>query len=287
MRQEDAQGLTAIEGGGNAFGGHSRHRKPALGALPDLAEPALADFAPLILGAGLLALGIQALLLGDFVHGWQPVPAGLPLKQPLAALSAILLIGLSGGLFSATWRSLAAGGLSALLIAWLLVLHVPFIAERLMVLGSWLGAAEVGFILSGALLQTAYIHTARGHHVRTLARALAVLALVNFGACHFVYADLTAAMIPTWIPGRLFWAYATGTGYLAAAAALASGIWARRAAWATAAMMGSFVFLVHVPRIVGTGNGAPAWKLLFATVALAGAASVIAADTRYWNPWRR
>jgi len=239
---------------------------------------------PSVLAAGMLALGIQALVLHDFISGWQPVPPNWPSRTALAIDSAILVIVCSAGMLTVTWRRHASIGMAVLLIAWLIGLHVPFIARGPTILAQWLGAGETAFILAGVLiLARSPDRSPFGIDLRLAARTIAGICLLYFAACHFVYAEFTAEMIPIWFPQRLFWVYATGTGYAAAGLAILSGVLARPAAWATAAMMGSFTFLVHIQRIVDSGGAAPAWKLMFATIALAGSAWVLALDTRQWK----
>lgn len=239
---------------------------------------------PAVLAAGMLALGIQALLLHDFISGWQPVPQSWPARSALAIDSALLVTACSAGMLTSRWRRHASVGMAILLLAWLVGLHVPFIAKGPTILAQWLGGGETAFILAGVLvLVRSPDRSPFGIDLRLVARMVAGICLLYFAACHFVYAEFTAEMIPIWIPQRLFWVYATGTGYAAAGLAILSGVLARQAAWATAAMMGSFTFLVHIQRIVDSGGAAPAWKLMFATIALAGSAWVLALDTRHWK----
>lgn len=229
-------------------------------------------------------LGFQSLVRRDFISGWQPVPASFSAHGTLAVASAILVILFSAGMMTETYRRRASIGMATFLISWLIGLHVPLIVEQPMVLVQWLGATETSFVLAGTLiLARGPGHPVLGFDLRSIARTIAGLSLLHFAACHFAYAQFTADMIPFWIPGRLFWVYATGTGYVLAGLAILSGIQATPAAWATAAMMGSFTFLVHIQRIIDSGGSAPAWKLMFATIALAGSAWVIALDTKNWK----
>ena len=65
--------------------------------------------------------------------------------------------------------------------------------------------------------------------------------------------EAVAAFVPAWIPpNQLFWAYATGVCYIAAGLALVSGVQARLAATLTAAMMATFVVLLHLPRLIAS-----------------------------------
>jgi uncharacterized membrane protein len=68
-------------------------------------------------------------------------------------------------------------------------------------------------------------------------------ALIPVGLSHLVYPDVVA-LVPVWLPFRLFWLYATGIGHIAAGVVLIVSVPPRLAAVMEAAMMSSFVLLV-------------------------------------------
>lgn len=87
----------------------------------------------------------------------------------------------------------------------------------------------------------------------TIARLLAGACAICFGSTHLVYLKETAAFVPAWIPpNQSFWAIATGVGYIAAGLALLTRLRLRLAAPLLAAMMTSFVILVHIPRVIAS-----------------------------------
>src|SRR5262249_47786391 len=112
----------------------------------------LVAMGPAVLAAGMLALGIQSLVLHDFISGWQPVPQSWPAPAALAIDSAMLIIVCSAGMLTQRWRRHAGAGMAILLVAWLAGLHVPFIARGPTILAQWLGAGETTFILAGVLV---------------------------------------------------------------------------------------------------------------------------------------
>ena len=63
---------------------------------------------------GAILLGVITLYFGDFALQWQPVPAGIPLRVPLAYVSGVLLIVGGGALLSRKWQRPGA-----LLFAWM------------------------------------------------------------------------------------------------------------------------------------------------------------------------
>jgi uncharacterized membrane protein YphA (DoxX/SURF4 family) len=104
------------------------------------------------------------------------------------------------------------------------------------------------------------------------------VACVIFGLSHFAYAQFTASMIPTWLPRRLELAYLTGAIHALTGLALLIGRWRRWAAGIEAAMMTSFVFLVHAPRVFAHPTDRTELTLLFVAITLSSAAWSVAAS---------
>jgi uncharacterized membrane protein len=73
------------------------------------------------------------------------------------------------------------------------------------------------------------------------------VAMAIFGADHLTAARFVALLVPSWIPGRLFWAYFVGFALLAAALSLATQIEHRLAAWLLGIMIFLFIPLIHLP----------------------------------------
>lgn len=223
---------------------------------------------PYALGA--IGLGIVTLIGRDFLFQWQPVPAWVPAREPLALLSAALLIG--GGILAA----LRGGGNARLILPvfyllWALLLHPIFIAAAPSV-GTLLGLAEILALAAGGSM---LIDSSRPKWLKPAARIAFGLSALVFGLSHFVYADFTAKFVPGWIPAPLFWAYATGAAHAAAGLAILSGIRARLAATLLAVMCGSFVVLLHAPRVAAAATTRIEWTMLFVALSIAGAALLI------------
>ena len=112
--------------------------------------------------------------------------------------------------------------------------------------------------------------------LRLVARLLAGASAIVFGCAHFNYIDFTASFVPAWLPpSQAFWAWATGAGHLAAGLALVSGVQARLAATMLAGMMGSFVLLVHIPRVIAAPEQHIEWLMLGFATSLTGAAWLV------------
>ena len=226
--------------------------------------------------AGAILLGMVGIVFHDFAMQWQPVPEGVGMRTQLAYLAGALLA--VGGVLLLVPRLERAGALLLTIFVglWMLVLNLPPAIASASHIGAWNSPAEIGFLTSGAL--ALYAHGIAGSSRRVLlmaARLLAGASAIVFGFAHFNYIDFTASMVPGWIPYKTFWAWATGAGHLATGLALISGISSRLAAGCEAAMMGSFVLLLHLPRVVAAPDQHVEWIMLGVSTMLTGAALLV------------
>jgi uncharacterized membrane protein len=249
----------------------------------------------IIAGAGLAVLTFA---YRDFAPIWQPLPARIPGRDIWVYGSGLVLLAGSAGLcFSRTARA-GALAVGAYLLAWVVVRAAPVVSEPLSV-GSWYGLCEALAPLLGAFILYAMLRRqspgpapariASGRAVGAAQACFGVSCAV-FGVAHFAYADLTASMVPVWLPGHLGFAYLTGLAHLAAGIGILIKILPRLAATLEAIMMSSFGLLVWVPSLFAQPPPRWAtppqnqWSELFLTVLLAGSAWVVASSLRA-QPW--
>jgi uncharacterized membrane protein len=223
-------------------------------------------------GLGTLLLGAVGIYFHDFALQWQAVPDGIGARTQLAYLSGALLM--IGGGAVLVRKSERAGALLLTLFygLWVIAFHLPNAIASYTHIGAWNAPAEITFLTMGGLaLVAAGAGKLRGT-LNLVARMLAGASAIVFGFAHFNYADFTAGMVPAWIPYKLFWAYATGAGHLAAGLAFVSGIQGRLAATCLAGMMGSFVVLLHIPRVIAAPDQHAEWIMLAVSSAMTGSA---------------
>jgi uncharacterized membrane protein YphA (DoxX/SURF4 family) len=101
--------------------------------------------------------------------------------------------------------------------------------------------------------------------------------LLSFGAAHFVYPQMTAPLVPGWLPpSQMFWADATGIAAIAAALGILSGVLSLLAARLLTLMYVIFGILVHARLLIAhpADHGVLVENAL--NLALVGAAWIVA-----------
>jgi uncharacterized membrane protein len=241
----------------------------------------------------LIALGILGLVQGELNEVWHGVPKGMPGRELLAYLCALVALACGIGLL---WQRVAASAARVLLVyllVWTLLFKGRFIliAPTREVVYQSLGENFV--VIAGAWVLYAWFATdwdrqhlgfATGDRGVRIARVLYALAMIAFGLSHFAYLDQTAPLVPAWLPWHVGWAYFTGATYLAAALAMLTGVWARLAAVLSTAQMGGFTLLVWVPMLLAGKLPASEQGELIVSWTLTAAAWVVA-DSYRGMPW--
>jgi uncharacterized membrane protein YphA (DoxX/SURF4 family) len=95
-----------------------------------------------------------------------------------------------------------------------------------------------------------------------------------------VYAQVTAGMVPSWLPGHLAWAYLTGAAHIAAGLAILVGVVPRLAATLEALMVSIFLLTVNTPDLVRAPGDRWQWTEVFVASAIAGVAFLVARSYR-------
>lgn len=227
---------------------------------------------PYALGA--LSLGALGLISGDFAFQWEPVPDTVPLRSALAYASAVAM---AVAALAAVLPRLAQGGRLLLAIffgLWAVLLHGLRVAAQPGSVAEWLGLAESAAMSAGGVALLA-LTLGAGDVRRRLVFSTRIafgLCLLVFGLAHFVYLAFTAQMVPAWLPWRTGWAAATGAGHVLAGLAFLSNRAIKAAGPAITGMMGSFVLLLHIPRVLADPSSRMEWTMTSVALTLTGAA---------------
>jgi len=242
-------------------------------------QPAASLFA-----LGMMGLGVLALIYGDFALVWQPVAPWVPGRTALAYASGVLMLLVGGGLLLRATASWSARMLFPYLIAWTL-LKVPALVVAPEIEGVWLGFGELAVLLAGGWVlfarlanvpQNSWLAFAAGDRGIRVAKYLFAVWVIPIGISHFFYTKATIDLIPAWMPGRMFWAYLTGAGHVAAGIGVLFSVVPRVAVLAEAAMLSVITLLVWVPAIVAGAKARWPWTSFWFSWAITSAVWVLA-----------
>jgi uncharacterized membrane protein len=239
-----------------------------------------------VLGLGVVMLALVCLAWGDFDYG-QSVPKDFPARTPLAYLAAVFML-VAGA--SIEWRRTLRWGAAALAVYFALVV-VVIMDGRVVVAhyseyGIYSSVAAQLAVAAGALIIYAGTldDAARAGRLIRVAQATFGVCAVLFGGAHFFYMNLTAPLVPKWLPpSQEFWGYATGIFHIAAGVAILSGVQARLAAVMLTIMYAAFTPLVHLPMLVADSSNHYTWSENALNIMLTGVAWVVAGSIRRAN----
>jgi uncharacterized membrane protein len=122
------------------------------------------------------------------------------------------------------------------------------------------------------------------HILSRFAIFLLAIVLIVFGIEHFVHPRNMLIYVPSWIPGGLTWVYIVGASCILVAVSFILNQMVKVTAYLLALLLFSFVFCVHLPNYLNTGD--PEYRqLAFLNVlkdtALAAFALYIASNARH------
>ncbi len=245
-----------------------------------MAEKTAMGFGWRVYGVGVMAVGMASLLFREFDPG-QPVPDNFPARTALACVAGALMVVAAAAI---EWRRTVAWGAAALTFYYTVFVVILMNGRVLLtdyaVYVTYENIAMQLSIAVGALIifaSTSRIDAALAARLTRLGQlAFGVCALV-FGGAHFVYMNMTAPMVPKWLPpSQVFWGYVTGVCFVAAGAALLSGVQARLAAILLTAMLVSFGLLANLPILLADHASHFNWTESAVNLAVVGAAWVVA-----------
>ena len=246
--------------------------------------------APLQIGRYFLALpiiafGIQYFLYGRFVGGLPPVPPWTPGGAIGAYLVGAFLVATGITITidqKARWSALLPGSVFLLCV---IAFHGPRM-HAILVDGvartralEPLALTGAAFVLGGFLSDDRTISSSTPVSSAGITRwghCRFALPMVIFGVQHFQYPQVIAGLIPSRIPGHLFWAYFTGIAFIAAAVSIIIRKTGRLGATLLGIMFLLWVVVLHAPRVLASPHNGDEWSSAFVALAMSGGAFIVA-----------
>jgi len=208
----------------------------------------------LLFAFSVVASGIYQLVTGRWINLVPANPAHLPPAWQ-ANVFGVLLVLIGLGLLVRKTVSAAAAVLAVLLLV-VLGLELRVALKQASMGYVWVDPLMILAILGGVGLAAVRRDGSTGNRIFETMSRFAPLALGAFlvycGALHFPYAKYVAGLIPSWIPGHMFWTYFAAIALIAGGIGLLIPQTARLAAILSGIMLFSWVFLVHIPLAIST-----------------------------------
>lgn len=240
----------------------------------------------------MIAIGVIGPIGGNFAPIWRSVPETVPGRELLAYLCDLVSIACGAGLLTRRTAVPAAIVLLFYLLIWTALFKVPFIIRAPLEEVSYQSTGENLVLIAAAW--ALYVEFAMRRNfpagqmgLRT-AYLLYGLALIAFGLSHFFYLQMTAPLVPAWLPRPVFWAYATGAIYLASGLAIATGLAVGLGSLIAAVQIALITLLVWGPMVLAGDFSPMHWQETVVSWGLTAAAWVLASGLqRATNSLRR
>jgi uncharacterized membrane protein YphA (DoxX/SURF4 family) len=198
-----------------------------------------------------VVFGVQHFMYADFVA--KLVPAYFPARLFLAYFTGAAMLAAGMSLIANIKARLAALLLGAMLLMFILLIHIPKIAGDPSVM-NWTRAmqdaaiASVAFILAGALSKDrtgdGILNTLSG-----FSRYAFALLLIIFGLHQFLNLDFLVTKAAPYLPLRMFWVYITGSAMVITAVSIFTGKKTKAIAFALGIWMLLMNLLLHIYRL--------------------------------------
>ncbi len=243
-------------------------------------EKKMMGFGWRVYGLGVMALGLTSLAFREFDPG-QPVPEHFPYRTILAYIAGVFIVVAAAAL---EFRRTVARGAAALAVYYGLFVVVLLDGRRLLT-----GYAEYGIyeeismplaIAVGGLIiyvAGAEVDAAMEARLTRLCQLVFGVCVLIWGGAHFVYMNMTAPLVPKWLPpNQVFWGYVTGVCFIAAGLSILTRVKARIAATLLTVMIACFGLLANDRILLTDVSSHFNWSESALNLALTGVAWVVA-----------
>ncbi|MGH7531889.1 MAG: hypothetical protein ACREL4_01245 [Gemmatimonadales bacterium] len=220
---------------------------------------------------GVAALGLQHLIIGNFGPGLESVPGWVVGRTLLAYLVGLTLLGGAGMVLLRIRTQAGALAVAVTFSVLLAFLQWPLLLYHFTDPNVWTTVFETLALSGAAWMLVASIAAPGEKQVSPKIGRLAFgIALPAFGVLHFMYLHFVSTLIPAWMPDRVFLAGFVGVCFIAAGAAIITGIRARLAGALLGLMFAIFVATLHIPLVITHFHNGSQWTSLCVAVMMWG-----------------
>lgn len=226
-------------------------------------------------GRAFFALGIIGIALQQFQYGaLRPVifpewPAGWQASAAAAYIVGLALIIASVFILIGKNGERASFGLARFFLL-MFAFHFVFLVffnPNSFHLGSWSNALKTlvlsggSLIMAASFLQESQPNTQKSSLTRAMEKMIPAgriffsITMIAFGIDHFIYTDFVATLVPSWIPGHLFWTYFAAIALIGSGLCIIFKIQLRTIALLTGVMLFIWLIILHIPRGIAAPPG--------------------------------
>jgi uncharacterized membrane protein len=253
----------------------------------------------------LIGLAGQQMYYGDFRPVFVP-PAHSPIPGQafLAYLFSIVLIGAAVALLLEKWARTAMLLLGGLFLALVLLCHIPyelFVDPYSKSIGPWANAikelqmAGGAFVIAGSFPNGHSAGPRESAFLRPLEALIPLgsifysIMMIIFGIEHFIYAEFVKTLIPSWIPGSLFWTYFAGIALIGSGVGIILQFKLKLMGILNGTMIFIWFLVLHIPRAIVAPASDKGNELtsVFESLGCSGVAFVIAFGYGVWKLSKR
>jgi uncharacterized membrane protein len=242
---------------------------------------------------GLIGIGLQHFQFGEFRPVILPEwPAGWQSFAPGAYITGLMLIIAGFIILLYKYAEKTCLLLAGFFFIFFLVFHFTFLVffnPNSFHLGSWTNALkELAFSGGSLVMSGSFVNDKKAEFNKPIFSMLEKtipagviffsIMMIVFGIDHFIYTDFVASLVPSWIPGHVFWTYFAGIALIGSGVGMILKKTRSTVALLTGIMVLLWLILLHIPRAVADphmdkGNEVTS---VFEALAYGGVALVIA-----------
>jgi uncharacterized membrane protein len=249
----------------------------------------------------MVAFGAQHLAYLDFVTRVSPkLPAWIPWGHYLACVFGAFLLASGAGVMIEKSARLTALLLGAIILGSFVLLYLPLLIVTPPNGGLWTSAGKGLALAGGSFIVAGSLPIKLDSPVNALASAARALArfiplgrfflaafLILCGIEHFIYVEFVTSLVPSWIPGGVFWTYFTGVALIAGGVGIIVPPTSRLAGGMSGLMIFLWVFLVHIPRALADLSNANETTAVFEALAFSGVGFILAVTPKEPDLYKR